>query len=1014
MKSGHARQDAYGDTPIVRVQSQGMPRLLLLNSRRTRHLPRAIMNHDTARPVPPPDAAALESALRRRIEGSARFDIGIRAAYSADASNYRQVPIGVVFPKSIEDMVATVDVCRAFGAPLLARGGGTSQCGQAVNVAVVIDASKHLNRVLDIDTIAMTARVEPGIVCDALRGEAEAHGLSFGPDPATHSRCTLGGMIGNNSCGAHSLISGKTVENVDALEVLTYDGLRMWVGPTSESELARIIGAGGRRGEIYARLRDLRDRYAHLIRARFPTIKRRVSGYNLDQLLPENGFNVARALTGTEGTCAITLQAVMRLVQSPAQRVIVVLGYGDICVAGDAVADLMRFHPIAIEGLDERIIGGLRERGLRLDDIARLPPGRAWVMIEFGGDSPEGARLQAQALVDFYATRADAPSAWLISDAATQARIWSIRETGASATTLALDPREPDPAVGWEDAAVDPMRLGGYLREFQALVARYHYSTSLFGHFGDGCIHARITFDLRSASGIATWKRFLREAAELVVRFGGSLSGEHGDGQAKAEFLPIMYGAELMEAFREFKRIWDPLGRMNPGKVIDAAHAEENLRLGPDYRPRDPATRLHFRTPEGRGYARALEHCVGMGKCRSGQGGVMCPSFQATREELHSTRGRARLLSEMLRGDLVLDGWQSAAVHEALELCLACKGCRSECPTHTDMASYKAEFLSHHYEGRMRPRQAYSMGLVQRWAPVAALAPRLVNLLARMPGLSSAAKLAAGMAQARTVPRLARRDFRRWFMRRGPGAGRGPTVILWPDTFNTYFHPESAAAAVEVLEAAGFHVRIPHVRLCCGRPLYDFGMLDLARSQLRQILSALEREIRSGIPIIALEPACLSVFRDELLKFFPDDELAQRLSRQTHLFGDFLARHDGWRPPPLGRAAIVHGHCHQKALFGMAGDLALLERLGVDATLLDTGCCGMAGAFGFHPRHYQLSLTIGELGLLPAVRRAEAGTLVVACGYSCREQIAQCTEREGLHVADVARLALSSTRAAAG
>jgi FAD/FMN-containing dehydrogenase/Fe-S oxidoreductase len=971
------------------------------------------MDHATAKSVPAPDALALESALRSRIEGSARFDVGIRAAYSADASNYRQVPVGVVFPKSVEDIVATVGVCRALGAPLVPRGGGTSQCGQAVNVAVVIDTSKHLNRVLDIDTIAMSARVEPGIVCDALRAEAEAHGLTFGPDPATHSRCTLGGMIGNNSCGAHSLTTGKTAENVEALEILTYDGTRMWVGPTSDTELQRIIAAGGRRGEIYAGLKGLRDRYADLIRARFPRIRRRVSGYNLDQLLPENGFNVARALTGTEGTCAVTLQAVMRLVQRPAHRVILVLGYGDICAAGDAAPDLVRFGPLAIEGLDDRIIGGLRERGLRLDDIARLPPGRAWVMIEFGGDSPEGARLQAQALADFCAAKPEAPSVWLITDAVTQERIWSIRETGASATTLALDPREPDPAVGWEDAAVDPMRLGDYLREFQALVARYGYKTSLFGHLGDGCIHARITFDLKSASGIAAWKSFLREAAELVVRYGGSLSGEHGDGQAKAEFLPVMYGRELMEAFREFKRIWDPLGRMNPGKVIDAPRAEENLRLGPGYRPRDPVTHFHFHSPEGSGYTRAIEHCVGMGKCRSEQGGLMCPSFRATREELHSTRGRARLLSEMLRGDLIVDGWQSAAVREALELCLACKGCRSECPTHTDMASYKAEFLAHHFFGRMRPRQAYSMGLVQRWASVATLAPRLVNLLTHTPGLSSIAKLVAGMAQAREVPRLARRNFRRWFRRRGPSAGQGPTVILWPDTFNTYFHPESAAAAVEVLEAAGFHVRIPRERLCCGRPLYDFGMLDLARRQLRRIMNCLDSEIRTAAPVVVLEPACASVFRDELLKLFPDDPRAQRLSRQTHLFGDFLANHTGWQPPQLGGTAIVHGHCHQKALFGMTGDLALLARLGVDAKLLDAGCCGMAGAFGFDPRHYELSLKIGELGLLPEVRRAAADTMVVACGYSCREQIAQCTEREGLHLADVARLALSSTRAAA-
>jgi FAD/FMN-containing dehydrogenase/Fe-S oxidoreductase len=969
------------------------------------------MAHDTTGPEPTLDAAALASALRSRIEGGVRFDAGVRAVYSADASNYRQIPLGVVFPRSTEDIVATVAACRAFGAPILPRGAGTSQCGQCVNVAVVIDTTTHINRVLAIDAAGMTARVEPGLVCDALRAATAAHGLTFGPDPATHSRCTLGGMIGNNSCGAHSVTAGKTAENVEALEILTYDGARMWVGPTSEAELGHIIAQGGRRGEIYAGLKRLRDRYGDRIRAQFPKIKRRVSGYNLEQLLPENGFNVARALVGSEGTCAVTLQAVVRLVRSPPHRVILVLGYRDIYAAGDAAPDIMRFSPIAVEGLDERIVGGLRERGLRLNDIARLPPGRAWVMVEFGGDAPEDAMFRAQALRDYHASQPQAPSSWLITDAATQERIWSIRETGASATTLALDPQEPDPAVGWEDAAVDPTRLGDYLREFQALVDRYRYSTSLFGHFGDGCIHARITFDLRTHGGVATWKRFLREAAELVVTYGGSLSGEHGDGQAKAELLPVMFGPELIEAFREFKRIWDPLGKMNPGKLIDAYRVDEHLRLGPDYQPRRPVTRLDFRTPEGGGFTRAVEHCVGMGKCRSQSGGVMCPSFRATGEELHSTRGRARLLSEMLRGELIADGWQSGEVREALDLCLACKGCRSECPTHTDMASYKAEFLSHHYEGRLRPRQAYSMGLVARWARVAAFAPTLANLVTHTPGLATLAKLAAGVAQARMLPHFSRRSFRRWFRRREPRNAGGPRVILWADTFNTYFHPESAAAAVEVLEAAGYRVDVPRESLCCGRPLYDFGMLDLARRSLHRILNALERDISTGVPIVGLEPACLSVFRDELLKFFPDDLLAQRLARQTHLFSDFLVNHADWQPPRLGGRAIVHGHCHQQALFGMADDLDLLRRLGVEARLLDAGCCGMAGSFGFQPGHYDLSLRIGELGLLPAVRGAAADTMVIACGYSCREQIAQCTERDGLHVADVARLALSPTRA---
>ena len=965
------------------------------------------INSVRSRSPPAYDATSLEAQLVQRIRGDVRFDDGSRAAYAHDASNYRQVPIGVVLPRSVDDIIAAVEVCRQHDVPILMRGGGTSQNGQCVNVAVIIDTSRYLNRILAVDPDARTAHVEPGVVCDDLRDAAQRHQLTFGPDPATHSRCTLGGMIGNNSCGAHSVMAGKTVDNIEALEILTYDGLRLWVGPTSDDDLERIIGAGGRRGEIYAQLKALRDRYAELIRTRFPKIKRRVSGYNLDQLLPENGFNVARALVGSEGTCVLTLQARTRLVQSPPCRVLLVLGFADIYRAGDAVPEILPFGPLATEGLDERIIGGLRERGLKVDDIRQLPAGKAWFMIEFGGNTPEGAAEKARALVRHYDGKRGAPSAWLITDPAQQTRIWTIRETGASATALALHPDTPDPAVGWEDAAVDPLRLGDYLREFQTLVDNHGYRTSLYGHFGDGCIHARINFDLRTQPGLAQWRRFLRAAAELVVKYGGSLSGEHGDGQAKAEFLPIMFGDELMQAFREFKRIWDPRGRMNPGKLIDAYRVDENLRLGPDYQPLRPATRLAFITPEGSGFTRAIEHCVGMGKCRGKDSVTMCPSFRATGDERHSTRGRARLLQEMLRGEVITDLWQSTAVHDALDLCFACKGCKSDCPTHTDMASYKAEFLSHYHEQKRRPAEAYSMGMIGSWARVASSIPRVVNFLTQTPGLVHIARKLAGIAPRRTLPKFATQSFTHWFHNRDKSACGGQRVLLWPDTFNNYFHPEAAIAAVEVLEDAGCDVALPSRALCCGRPLYDFGMLDQARRQLHQILEALAPEIRDGVPIVGLEPACLSVFRDELLNLFPDNEAARRLSAQTFMFSEFLVNHTQWRPRRLERDVIVHGHCHQKSVLGMAGESQLLALLGVDFKLLDSGCCGMAGSFGFKPRHYDVSIKAGELGgLLPAVRAAPADTLIVSNGYSCREQIAQCTNRRALHIAEVARMAI--------
>ncbi|MFM0171368.1 FAD-binding and (Fe-S)-binding domain-containing protein [Paraburkholderia sediminicola] len=956
---------------------------------------------------------ALEADLRSHVRGEVRFDQGSKALYAADASNYRQVPLAVVVPADVDDLLATLAACRRNDVPFLARGGGTSQNGQCVNVAVVADASKYVNRVVSVDPLARVAIVEPGVVCDTLRDAAEQHGLTFAPDPATHSRCTLGGMIANNSCGAHSVMAGKTVENVEALEIATFDGARFWVGPTSDQELERIISAGGRQGEIYAALKQLRDTYAEQIRAKFPRIKRRVSGFNLDQLLPENGFNVARALVGTEGTCALTLQAKVRLVKSPAKRVIVVVGFTDIYTAADAVPHFMRCGPIAIEGLDRAIIRGLQARGLKKDEIALLPEGDAWVVLEFGADTQEAVMLEAQAAAAYFSSGEAGPnvSAMLVEDRTLQAKVWSIRETGASAVALSVDSGTPDPVVGWEDAAVDPLRLGDYLRAFQALVDRHGYETSLYGHFGDGCVHARITFDLRSAEGVATWRKFLREAAELVVEFGGSLSGEHGDGQAKAEFLPIMYGPELMQAMEQFKAIWDPANRLNPGKVVHAYRVDENLRMGPAYKPVTLQTRLTFASQEGDGFQREIERCIGMGKCRSLEGGTMCPSYRATREEKYSTRGRAHLFWEMLQGDVIADGWQSREVKEALDTCLACKGCKSDCPTHTDMASYKAEFLSHYYETNRRPRQALFMGRIGEWAPWAARFPRLTNFMTSAPGLSSFGKWLAGVAQTRELPRFADATYRQ-IARRSPQTARDARddvkkVILWVDTFNDHFTPEIAQAAADVLKQLGWHVVLPKNRLCCGRPLYDFGLLERARELLTHVLDDLADDIAAGVPLVGLEPGCLSVFKDELLKQLPGHPLAKKLSAQTFLFSDFVARQPfDW--PTLAADVIVHGHCHQKALFGMQGDTALLNKLGVKWKLLDTGCCGMAGSFGFNAEHHALSTKIGEDKLFPAVRAAAAGTIVLTNGFSCREQIEQGTGRHTMHIAQLAQRALAA------
>jgi len=933
---------------------------------------------------------ALEDDLRRSVRGEVRFDAGSRALYATDASNYRQVPIGVVVPLDEEDLIAAVAACRRHGAPLVQRGAGTSLAGQCCNAAVVVDGSRHLKGILEIDPERRRARVRPGTVLDDLRREAGRHGLTFGPDPATHAWCTLGGMIGNNSCGVHSMTAGRTSDNVEELEVLTDDGLRLRVGRTAEAELGRLVRAGGRRGEIYRRLRDLRDRYAPLIRERFPRIPRRVSGFNLDELLPERGFHVARALAGSEGTCVTFLEATLRLVPAPGARVLVVLGYEDIVSAAEQVPEVLAAGPAGLEGMDRFLVDNEFTRRSYREALSRLPAGGAWLLIEFAAGSQDEAAGQARRFVASIGR-----PALVVEDPKEQSKIWQVRE--AAVGTTSRDPRLGDAWPGWEDSAVPPDRLAPYLRDLQALLGRYGYGAALYGHFGEGCLHARINFDLASPEGVRRYRSFLEEAADLVTAHGGSLSGEHGDGQQRGELLPRMFGEELVQAFREFKAIWDPGNRMNPGKKVDPYPLDADLR--PSLALQRPETAFSYPGDAG-SFVRAAGRCVGVGKCRREGGGTMCPSFMATREEQHSTRGRARLLFEMLEGGVIRDGWRSEEVREALDLCLACKACRTECPAGVDMATYKAEFLHHHYQGRPRPRAAYTLGLVYWWARLAAHAPGFASRLGRsLKGL-------AGVHPGRRLPAFAKQTFREGFARRGSG-GKGQPVLLWPDTFTNFFQPEIAHAAADVLEAAGCRVSIPRRILCCGRPLYDFGMLDLARRQLQQILESLRPEIEAGVPVVGMEPSCVAVFRDELVNLFPEDEAARRLSVQTFTLAEFLVR-EGFEPPrrsDIAATAIVQGHCHHHAVMGMEADRALLGKLGLDFEILDSGCCGMAGAFGFERDHYDVSIACGERVLFPAVRQAGAETLILADGFSCREQISQVTGRRAHHLAEVLRAA---------
>ncbi len=951
--------------------------------------------------------------MKKKIRGEVRFDRGSRALYATDGSNYRQFPIGLVIPLDADDVIAAVAVCRAFGAPVLSRGAGTSLAGQCCNVAVVLDFTKYMNQVLEVDPEQKFARVQPGIVLDSLQRQIKQYNLMFAPDPSTHSRCTIGGMIGNNSCGTHSLLGGKTVDNVEELTILLYDGTQMKVSATSEAELKSIIGGGGRRGETYRTLKSIRDRNVERIRSGYPLIPRRVSGYNLDELLPERGFNVARALVGTEGTCVVILEAKIRLINNPAHRSLVALGFDDAFIAADHVPEILELKPIGLEGVEGSIIDGLRRK--QAPHMELLPEGHGFLLVEFGSDDPDACRERAQQLVARMRQLPKPPGARIYTPEESR-HIWQIREAGPRAAAFA--PGAPAEWEGWDDAAVAPEKLGAYLRDIRKLMDEYGYRGAFYGHFGHGCIHMRVSFDLESESGIRNYSQFVNRAADLVVSYGGSLSGEHGDGQSRGALLPKMYGPELMDAFREFKSVWDPGNKMNPGKVVNAYLPTENLRLGADYKPAQPKT--HFQFPEDDGsLAKATLRCLGLGACRKLEGGTMCPSYLGTMEEEHSTRGRAHMLFEMLQGEIVDGGWEDENVKKSLDLCLSCKACKTECPANVDLATYKAEFLSHYYEHKRRPLHAYAFGMIDRWARLGSLTPWLANRAPTAPLLGSFMRKRLGLARERKLPRFANQTFKQWARKHkigslenatlsSDGAGKRRQVVLWADTFNNFFHPQTAQAAAEVLLRAGFDVLVPQQHLCCGRPLYDFGMLDRAKEYLERIMHALGSAIDAGLPVIVLEPSCASVFRDELRNLFPHDARAQRLQSQTVLLSEFLQKHaPEWEPPQLVRRVLLHGHCHHKSLMKMNDEEALLKRMGVELESPDSGCCGMAGPFGFEQDKYALSQKIGERVLLPAVRKAGTETLIVSDGFSCREQIEQATGRPTLHLAELIQLALN-------
>jgi FAD/FMN-containing dehydrogenase/Fe-S oxidoreductase len=955
------------------------------------------------------DVQQAELAAALRMAGLTEIDTGVRrrAEYSSDASNYRVVPAVVAFPRSVDEIIAALAACREVGVPVVARGAGTSIAGNAISTGVVLDTSRHLDRVLSVNREERTAVVEPGTVLDAISRAAAAHGLRFGPDPSTHSRATIGGAIGNNACGSRALRYGRSADNVVALDVVTGSGLRFTAARHGHDEVrgtAAMPSTAGAEAALLADLRALADGNLAVIRTEFGRFTRQVSGYSLEHLLPENGFDVAKFLSGTEGTLALTLGATVRLVDAPRATALAVLGYPDMPAAAEAVPGLLPHLPVALEGLDSRMVDVFRARR-GPGAVPGLPRGGGWLFVETDGATTEEAAAAARRLV---ADASCLDSAVITGPQA--AALWRIREDGAGlgGRTPAGAPAWP----GWEDSAVPPSSLGPYLRELESLMAAHGVDGLLYGHFGDGCVHVRIDFPLRDRPQVL--RSFTEEAAKLAASYGGSASGEHGDGRARGELLPLMYSAAALGLMRGVKQLFDPGNQLNPGVIVDPAPLDADLRVPLAL----PLRRgLGFAYPHDAGdFTAAVHRCTGVGKCRAdttASGGVMCPSYLATRDEKDSTRGRARVLQELANGSLV-SGWDAPAVAEALDLCLSCKGCSADCPAGVDMATYKAEALYQRYRRRLRPASHYSLGWLPRWTGLTARSPwlaRLANASLRTAPVAALAKRLGGIDARRDLPRFAPQTFRQWFAARpaGPHAntpaatasGARTPVLLWVDTFTNAFTPQVGQAAVKVLEAAGYEVRVTGEQVCCGLTWISTGQLDGARRQLRRSLRALAPALDAGVPVVGLEPSCTAALRRDAAELLPGDERAAALGGAVKTLAELLTATDGWSPPDLSDVTgVAQPHCHQHAVLGWSADAALLRDAGASVSAVG-GCCGLAGNFGAERGHYDVSVAVAETALLPAVRNAGEGATVLADGFSCRTQLDQLAGVPGTHLAEL-------------
>jgi len=989
-------------------------------------------NPGARRPGAAPSGAAtaesipvLESRLRHAVAGEVRVDPGTRALYASDASNYRVLPAVVVAPRSVEDLVAIVGICREARVPVTMRGAGTSLAGNAIGTGVVVDTSRHLDAILDIDPVAGTATVQPGVVLDVLNAAAARHGLRFGPDPSTRSRCTVGGMIGNNACGSHSVVWGTTAQNVLGLDLVTADGERRAVG-TMPGGGTPALGP-----VLESRLRAFSERHRALIRRELPPWPRRVSGYSLDWLLPERGFDVARALVGSEGTCAVVSAATIRLVRPPAARVLLALGFADDIEAASAVTAILTERPFTVESMTAEQFGSWR------DPEHLLPSGRAWLLVEAGGESAAAARGHGVALAGTIGRRPGDASVALMQDLRAQQALWRIREDGAGRSARLADGSGAWP--GFEDAAVPPARLPAFLVDLRALLRDHGLRGTTYGHFGEGCVHLRAGFGLDRPGGEERLGAFMDAAADLVVSHGGTLSGEHGDGRARSALLPKMFSPAMIGAFAQFKAIWDPGCLLNPGIVVDPDPVTASLRRPrPTMLPVQPAFAYEG---DGADFRSAVERCTGVGRCVAKSGaGLMCPSYRATGREEDSTRGRARLLQEMLAGSLAEEGWRSTDVRDALDLCLSCRGCLSECPTGVDMATYKSEFLDHHYRGRLRPRSHYSLGWLPTWLRFTHRVPRMagvVNAVMRLRPTRLAFARIAGIAGERAIPPLAAATFVRTHRPEAPPPQARGRVILWPDTFNNHLSPAVAHAAVRVLRSAAFDVVVPTGDVCCGLTWITTGQLDQARRVLLRTLTA--PELAGEEPIVVLEPSCAATLRRDLAELLPHDPRARSVARRVSTFAELLdgvdlpmdvrtrdgaatgagseaeARADAGAGTGPGAAAgagaaatiaeagraLVQPHCHQQAVLGTDADRRLMDRAGITTPSVLAGCCGLAGNFGAERGHEAVSRAVAELALLPALDVTGPDDLILADGFSCRTQIAFLGGRRAQHLAEV-------------